>query len=134
MTDSVNAQISYWMARAEETLQEARILAESAHWNACVNRLYYSCFYAICALLVRDGLSTSKHSGVRGFFNRYYVKTGIVPTHLARVYNLLFDLRQEADYMEFVRFDENQVNPWIPRTEEFIAHLASVLAANPDNP
>jgi uncharacterized protein (UPF0332 family) len=67
LTDSVNPQILYWIARAEETLKEAKILAEAAYWNACVNRLYYSCFYAITALLVRDGLSTSKHSGVRGF-------------------------------------------------------------------
>ena len=132
MTDSVNPQIIYWIARSEETFQEAKILAEAAYWNACVNRLYYSCFYAITALLVRDGLSTSKHSGVRGFFNRNYVKTGMVPKDLARVYNLLFDLRQEADYVEFVRFDENQVRPWIPRTEEFIQHLISVLNSDRD--
>jgi uncharacterized protein (UPF0332 family) len=133
LTDSINPQINYWIARSEETLKEAKILAEAGYWNACVNRLYYSCFYAITALLVRDGLSTSKHSGVRGFFNRNYVKTGIVPKDLAKVYNLLFDLRQEADYVEFVCFDENQVFPWIPRTEEFIQHLISVLNSDRDN-
>lgn len=133
MTDSVNPQILYWIARSEETLKEAKILAEAAYWNASINRLYYSCFYAITALLVRDGLSISKHSGVRGFFNRNYVKTGIVPKDLARVYNLLFDLRQEADYMEFVRFDESQVLPWIPQTEGFIQHLISVLNSDRDN-
>jgi uncharacterized protein (UPF0332 family) len=93
LTDSINPQINYWIARSEETLKEAKILAEAGYWNACVNRLYYSCVYAITALLLRDGLSTSKHSGVRGFFNRNYVKTGIVPKDLAKVYNLLFDLR-----------------------------------------
>ena len=85
LTDSINPQINYWIARAEETLKEAKILAEAGYWNACVNRLYYSCFYAITALLVRDGLSTSKHSGVRGFFNRNYVKTGMVPKDLAYI-------------------------------------------------
>jgi hypothetical protein len=39
----------------------------------------YACFYAISALLVRDGLSSSKHAGVRSLFNRQYVKTGKIP-------------------------------------------------------
>jgi len=61
-TDNV---VLYRMARARETLEDARILAEKGRWNACVNRLYYACFYAVSALLVRDGLSSSKHAGVR---------------------------------------------------------------------
>ncbi|NER33579.1 MAG: hypothetical protein F6J93_05865 [Oscillatoria sp. SIO1A7] len=35
MTDSIDLQIAYWMERAEETLEEARILASASHWNAC---------------------------------------------------------------------------------------------------
>lgn len=116
------------MERAEETLEEARILASASHWNACVNRLYYSCFYAVTALLVREGFSSSRHSGVRSFFNRNFVKTGIVSADLARSYNVLFDLRQEADYVGLVRFDENQVKPWIPRSQAFIEQIASLLA------
>lgn len=56
-----------------------------------------------------------------------------MPKDLARVYNLLFDLRQEADYVEFVRFDESQVLPWLPQTEDFIQHLISVLNSDRDN-
>jgi len=67
------------MQRAEETLQDARILAGAERWNACVNRLYYACFYAVSALLVADGLASSKHSGVRSLFNREYVKSGDIP-------------------------------------------------------
>lgn len=33
-------------------------MANADRWNACVNRLYYACFYAISALFVRDGLSS----------------------------------------------------------------------------
>jgi uncharacterized protein (UPF0332 family) len=32
------------LRRAEEALDDARILAEAARWNACVNRLYYSSY------------------------------------------------------------------------------------------
>jgi uncharacterized protein (UPF0332 family) len=85
--------VAYRMTRADETLEDARILARAGRWNACVNRLYYTCFYAISALLVRDGLASSKHAGVRSLFNRQYVKTGKIPKDLARIYNDLFERR-----------------------------------------
>ena len=68
MTERNKDVVSYRMTRAEETLEDARILARAERWNACVNRLYYACFYAVSALLVRDGLSSSKHAGIRGLF------------------------------------------------------------------
>ena len=58
--------IRYRLSRAEETLEEARLLAENKHGNAAVNRLYYACFYAVLALLIRDGRYSSKHSGRKG--------------------------------------------------------------------
>lgn len=118
------------MERAEETLEEARILASANHWNACVNRLYYSCLYAVTALLVRGDFSSSRHSGVRSLFNRHFVKPGILPADLARIYNDLFERRQEADYLGLVRFDENQVTPWIPREQAFIEQIVFLLATD----
>lgn len=87
MTECNKDLILYRLSRAREALEETHILANVGHWNACVNRLYYACFYIVSALLAQDGLSSSKHSGVRSFFNRYYVKTGKVPKNLAQIYN-----------------------------------------------
>jgi uncharacterized protein (UPF0332 family) len=115
--------VLYRMARAKETLEDARILANAGRWNACVNRLYYACFYAVSALLVRHGLSSSKHTGVRSLFNRHYVKTDKIPKNLARIYNDLFERRQEGDYIDFVRFQESQVLPWISKAEQLIEHI-----------
>jgi uncharacterized protein (UPF0332 family) len=119
--------VLYRMLRAHETLEDARILANAGRWNACVNRLYYACFYAVSALLVRDGLSSSKHAGIRGLFNREYVKTGKVPKDLARIYNDLFERRQEGDYIDFVSFQESQVVPWISKAEELVGYIAGLV-------
>ena len=113
----------YRMTRANETLEDARILADTGRWNACVNRLYYACFYAVSALLVRHGLSSSKHTGVRSLFNRHYVKTGKIPKDLARTYNDLFERRQEGDYIDFVSFLESQVLPWISEAEKLVEYV-----------
>jgi uncharacterized protein len=112
--------IQYRCDRAKEAFDEAVILADSNHWNACVNRLYYACFYAVLALLSKHNLSSSKHSGVRSFFNQYFVKTGIVSKETAVIYNLLFERRQEGDYEEFVSFKEADVKPWLREAQHFI--------------
>lgn len=52
MTEWSMGLVLYRMSRANEALEDARILAREERWNACVNRLYYACFYAVSALLV----------------------------------------------------------------------------------
>jgi len=68
------ALVGYRLARARETLEEARLMAQARHWDGCVNRLYYACFYAVTALFVAHGLSSAKHSGVRSLFGQHFVK------------------------------------------------------------
>lgn len=123
MTKGRDDLISHRLQRAHETLEDARVLAKSERWNACVNRLYYACFYAVSALLVRNSLSSSKHAGIRSLFNRHYVKTGKVPKNLAQTYNDLFERRQESDYMDFMTFKESHVRRWLPQAEEFVEHI-----------
>ena len=128
MTEPLEILLHHRLECAQESLDDARLLARSDRWNACVNRLYYSCFYAVSALLARDGLSASRHTGIRSLFNRNYVRTGVVPRDVARLYNDLFERRQESDYADFVRFQADQVRPWIPQTAAFIAHITSLLS------
>jgi len=132
VTDWIEDLVLYRMARADEAMEDARILAMAGRWNACVNRLYYACFYAVSALLVRDGLSSSKHAGVRSLFNKQYVRTGKVPKDLARIYNDLFERRQEGDYIDFVSFQESQVLPWIAKADELIRYVADLIGKHAD--
>ena len=120
----------YRLERAQETLEDARILANSERWNACVNRLYYACFYAVSALLIKEGYSSFKHTGVRSLFNLHFVKTGVVPKELARIYNDLFERRQESDYTDFITFKESQVQPLIPQAEEFVERISILIHEN----
>ena len=120
MNDRGEELIRYRLSRAEETLEEAHLLAENKHGNAAVNRLYYACFYAVLALLIRDGRYSSKHSGVRALFNIHFVKTGEVPKEMARIYNDLFERRQEGDYDDFIVFDAVDVQNWLSEAESFV--------------
>ena len=45
--------IRYRLQRANETIAEINILIENKLWNTAINRMYYACFYAVGALLVK---------------------------------------------------------------------------------
>jgi uncharacterized protein (UPF0332 family) len=55
------------------------------------------------------------------------VKPGKVPKDYAKTFNDLFERRQESDYVDFVRFTESQVRPWIENTEKFIAFIDDLI-------
>ena len=125
--EDLQALIAYRLQRAVETLEEARLMQGVEHWNTCANRLYYAAFYAVSALLVQGGHVASKHSGVKALFNRHYVKPGTVTKENGRLYNRLFDLRQEGDYIDFVSLDAETVEPLVGATAVFIDTIRSLL-------
>lgn len=131
MSDDRETIIRYRMERARQGLAEAELLATAGSWNACVNRLYYACFYAVSALLLRDGLASPKHSGVRSLLNEHYIRTGIIARDLGKLYNDLFRDRQDADYVDLVDFEERQVRPLIPLAQQFVARVDALLQPPP---
>ncbi len=103
-------------------------MAERGHWNACMNRLYYACFYGATALLDRHGLSSSKHSGVRSLLHQHFVKTGTMSVEMGHLYDQLFAARQEADYVDFVELREEDVRPYLSPAAEFVSRVEALLA------
>jgi uncharacterized protein (UPF0332 family) len=97
------------------------------HWNTCANRLYYAAFYAVSALLAQEDYVASKHTGVKAIFNQHFVKTGVVTKENGRLYNRLFNLRQEGDYVDFVSFEAETIQPLIEETAAFIAKITTIL-------
>lgn len=52
--------VKYRLQRARESLEDARVLANASRWSACVNRLYYACFYAVSPPLnIRECVASS---------------------------------------------------------------------------
>lgn len=127
MTTERQALIRYRVERAWETLAEAEGLAALGRWNGCVNRLYDACFYAVNAWLLQMGLSSPKHSGVRGLFNQHCVKTCLISAELGALFNTLFNRRQQGDYEDLVRFSEAQVRPWLEQAPRFVARITEIL-------
>lgn len=88
----------YKIEAAYRTFDAARVLAENGFWNSAVNRLYYSLFYAVNALLVMNEIQTKSHSGSRAQFSNLFVKTHKFDIKYGKLYSQLFDWRQKGDY------------------------------------
>lgn len=127
MKQEVKTLINYRLERAHEALDEALILLERGHANTFINRLYYACFYAVSALLLTKELSSSKHSGVRALFLQNFVKSGIVDRKMGKLYDKLFDTRQKGDYADLVRFNLDEVRPWLKDVESFVESLERLI-------
>src|SRR5258708_29003903 len=98
--------IYYRLSKAKESFQDAMLLAENNSWNACINRLYYSCYYAVSALLLKQDVSTYTHSGLKTQFNLHFIKSGIIKKEFGKLYSDLVDWRQKGDYGDMFDFDK----------------------------
>jgi len=122
--------VKYRLERSKETYEEALLMQREKHWNTCANRLYYSCFYAVSALLQKHDLVSSKHSGVKALFNQHFVKTNVICKKKGQLYNRLFDARQEGDYIDFVYYGSEDVTPWIKDVMTFINTISKLIEDN----
>jgi len=127
MKKEIRTLILYRLNRADESLEEASILLEKDHINTFVNRLYYACFYAVTALLLSKGLSSSKHSGVRALFHQNIIKNGLINREMGKFYDKLFDTRQKGDYADLVYFDKKEVSSWFDEAKKFISSVKNTI-------
>jgi len=101
----------YRLEQAGESLDEATfLLSGEKSPRSIINRVYYAMFYAILALLIYEPYSSSKHSGVLGYFNRRFIKQGV------------FD----REYFEVTR---DQAADLVAKAGEFVSIVRSHLDA-----
>jgi uncharacterized protein (UPF0332 family) len=128
MTDSKQDYINYRLDRSVELFQDAKLLAKNKRWRSCVNRLYYSSFHLVNALLFQDGITPKSHDGIKTKFFQFYIKTNRIDQEFGKLYSQLIDWRQESDYSIYVDFDEEDVKPLIKKVEK-LNHLLTEIVA-----
>jgi uncharacterized protein (UPF0332 family) len=112
--------VKYRIESAHKTFEAAKILAENGFWNSAVNRLYYSLFYAVNALLFMNGIITKSHSATKSQFSLYFVKSGKFDKKYGKLLSELFDWRQKGDYDNIFDYDNDSVQPLFKPVEEMI--------------
>ena len=63
--ENIDVLVHYRQERAHQTLAEIPFLREQGYYNTATNRLYYACYYAVIALLIKHHIPTDTHAGVK---------------------------------------------------------------------
>jgi uncharacterized protein (UPF0332 family) len=120
---SIEDYITYRLKRADEAYDEALFLVQRKSWNTIVNRLYYACFYAVIALLLRNNIKPGTHRGTLNQFSLHFIKTNKIDIEYGILYSQLFDFRQKGDYGDMFDFKEEHISPLIEQVSDFLSKI-----------
>lgn len=112
------------IAAAERELQAGDVGLAS-------NRVYYACFYAASAVLLKEGKQFVKHSGLRAALHRHLTATGRLSREMARFFDKAFAERQEADYNALIEMDAAVVENRLTDARRFVAAMVALTKLAP---
>ena len=127
MIGNTNDLIKYRIDRSLETFREAKTMIDNKFWNASVNRIYYSCYYAVSAILLKKSVETNSHKGIRQMFGLHFVKEGLISKEDGRFFSDLYDRRQTGDYDDYVSYNEDTVMQLYNQSEGFITRIIELI-------
>ena len=125
--ENVNALVSYRLSRAKETLAEVPHLRDMGYFNTAVNRLYYACYYAMVALLIKNHIQAATHAGVKQMLGLHFVSKGLISKESNRSFSLLFERRHSSDYDDFAYATCEEVGELLPKAKSFISEIEALL-------
>lgn len=120
--------ITYRLNKAEEVYAAAVLLYNAGQWNSAVNRLYYACFYAASALLLKRGIGAKSHAGVISKFSESVVRTHEMSADEYKVYSKLLNWRTKGDYSDMFDFCKEDLDDVMEPTRIFLDGVKKLIA------
>jgi uncharacterized protein (UPF0332 family) len=119
--------ITNWLFKSDEALNSTEKNIEINELYTAQNRLYYALFYAVSSLAQKNGFATSKHSQLKGWFNREYIKTNKFQQEYGELYFDLYEARQKSDYAFNFKPQKELLISDLEKVKEFIEILRKEL-------
>lgn len=115
------------LEKSERTFEDVLFCANEGKWETAANRLYYSVFHAMSALLVSDGHQVKSHRGIIAMFGEHYVRTEIFSKKDGSLLSDLVIMRDNADYNCFFEANEEKLKPYIEPTRMLIDKIKAYI-------
>ena len=125
-----DALVTIRLQRAKETMSEVKGMIQLSYWRMTANRLYYACYYAASALLIKNSFTAHTHAGVINQLGLHFVAKGLISKEQGRFLKRLFELRQNGDYSDWFTIEESDVKPLVEPAEKFIAEIENLINEN----
>ena len=120
-------KVNTYLKRSKEFIEIAKDNFEMGHYETAVNRSYYSVYYAVIALLLKEDKNPKTHHGSRKIFSQVFVNEKNFNKDLFDFYTGLLNDRETADYDMFSEFTNNETKEIINNTRLFIQECEKFL-------
>lgn len=120
---SKNELIKYRLEQARDTIEVVDLLIENDKLSSAVNRIYYGMFYSLLALGLQFNFESSKHQQLIGWFNKEFIRAGLIEKVYGRILRDAFENRTSGDYDSFVVFDRTEVLMLFSDMKSFIDQI-----------
>lgn len=125
--ESRQAMVAYRQEKADIAIEDAVFLANASRYGLAANRLYYALYYAASALLLSKGIITKRHSGLIAQMHLHFIKTGILTPDEGGLFKVMFDLRHEGDYEDFIDVEREDIEEYTPKVIALVEKLKSLV-------
>lgn len=122
-----NSLIQFRINQANEAIEDVSKLIEANMLNIAVNRIYYGMFYSLNALALKYEFSSSKHMQLIGWFNKTFVKPGLVDIKYGQILRDAFKNRTEGDYAPFITYEKEDVQIMHENMKLFVSEIEGFL-------
>lgn len=127
MESSLKELAGYRMERAKEMLSAAEDNLKIGQYKTSLNRSYYAIFHAMRAMNILKGFDSSKHSGVIAYFNKEYIKEGIMDKELSVIIKSSSFLREKSDYDDFFIVGRTETENQLASAKVFLEAVEKYL-------
>ena len=127
MESSLKELAGYRMERAKEMLSAAEDNLKIGQYKTSLNRSYYAIFHAMRAMNILKGFDSSKHSGVIAYFNKEYIKEGIMDKELSVIIKSCSFLREKSDYDDFFIVGRKETENQLASAKVFLEAVEKYL-------
>lgn len=122
--------IKYRLEQARETIDVVDLLMRNDKLSTAVNRIYYGMFYSLLALALQFNFETSKHQQLIGWFNKEFIRSGLIEKEYGRILRDAYENRTSGDYDSFVVFDRDSVSILYSEMKDFIEKIEVFISAS----
>lgn len=114
---------------AQECFDAAQNLVAAGQYKSAANRLYYSVFHAMRAVLAFDGIDMKHHSGIISEFRKRYIKTDVFDKSLSNTISMAYDMRTGSDYDDHYIIVKSEVEDLISDVDFFLRQVKLFIDA-----
>lgn len=128
--DQLKITVELLLEKSNRNMEQALRNAEMDYWDLEANRLYYSVFHAVTAMMLADGIKSNTHKGTSSQFGRHYVLTGKFSREDGILYSRLQTMREKADYQNIFTIEPMQGEQLIQQARQLCERIHSTTITN----